>query len=165
MSLTLIEAIAGHERAASVARDLGVDNWDARHDSSAFRLNRGFVMTIAGNSVAFWGHQTLGLKIEPGVDEVALALTADAWSRTYRSTASIYAANADVVRTRGGIGIMPDHVGDAKKHTLPPLPSTFPAKALDSALNGIAARYGRQTWTLVATQLEYPATAPAMPQK
>ena len=33
MSLTLIEAIAGREKAESVARDLGLDHWDARHAS------------------------------------------------------------------------------------------------------------------------------------
>ena len=37
MSLTLIEAIAGRERAEAVARDLGLTHWDARHDSGAFR--------------------------------------------------------------------------------------------------------------------------------
>ena len=35
--LTLIEAIAGHQRASAVADDLGLATWDARHDSGAFR--------------------------------------------------------------------------------------------------------------------------------
>jgi transcriptional regulator GlxA family with amidase domain len=35
MSLTLIEAIAGHDKAEAVARDLGVEHWDARHASDA----------------------------------------------------------------------------------------------------------------------------------
>src|SRR3546814_300857 len=37
MMLTLIEAIAGRAKAEAVARDLGVDRWDARHATRAFR--------------------------------------------------------------------------------------------------------------------------------
>ena len=33
MSLTLIEAIAGREKAEAVGRDIGLTHWDARHDS------------------------------------------------------------------------------------------------------------------------------------
>src|SRR5690606_10854823 len=38
MSLTLIEAIAGRGKAEAVARDLGIDRWNARHDSGAFKF-------------------------------------------------------------------------------------------------------------------------------
>jgi putative intracellular protease/amidase len=155
MSLTLIEAIAGTDRAMSIARDLGIEHWDARHDSGAFRLDRNFVTSYAGNSLAFWRHETLSLTIEPGVDEVALGLTADAWSRTYRSKVAIYAANGGAITTRSGIGIMVDHVGPAKPPALDHIPSTYPARALDAALRGIGNRYGLGTRTLVSKQLEY----------
>jgi hypothetical protein len=46
MMLTLIEAIAGRSRAESVARELGVEEWNARHASGAFRLTRSFVTTV-----------------------------------------------------------------------------------------------------------------------
>jgi hypothetical protein len=48
--LTLIEAIAGRERAEAVARDLGVPAWDTRHDSDAFRFNRPFATTTPGRA-------------------------------------------------------------------------------------------------------------------
>jgi transcriptional regulator GlxA family with amidase domain len=44
MSLILIEAIAGRDRAEAVGRDLGLAEWDARHDSSAFKLTRPFAL-------------------------------------------------------------------------------------------------------------------------
>jgi transcriptional regulator GlxA family with amidase domain len=40
MMLTLIEAVAGRAKAEAVGRDLGLADWDARHSSEAFRLNR-----------------------------------------------------------------------------------------------------------------------------
>jgi putative intracellular protease/amidase len=91
MSLTLIEAIAGPNKARAVARNLGVKHWDARHDSSAFGFTRSFALTAIANRLAFWNHEQLGLKLEPGIDEVSLALVADAWSRTFRSRAVTFA--------------------------------------------------------------------------
>ena len=38
MSLILIEAIAGRAKAEAVGRDLGLAQWDVRHDSAAFRF-------------------------------------------------------------------------------------------------------------------------------
>ena len=74
MSLTLIEAIAGRDKAEAVARDLGLDHWDARHASDAFKFTRPFAMTVMGNKVAFWNREELGVELSPGLDEVSLAL-------------------------------------------------------------------------------------------
>ena len=71
MMLTLIEAIAGREKAKAVARDLGVDRWDARHASTAFRFSRSFATTVLGNVVAFWNRDKFGIALEPGIDEIA----------------------------------------------------------------------------------------------
>jgi hypothetical protein len=178
MSLTLVEAIGGYEIAARVARDLGIEHWDARHVSAAFRSNRDFLLSIAGNTLSFWRHEKLALEVEAGVDEVALALTADAWSRTYRSGIAVYAEQGDMVRTLNGtnvldgmvrtlngINVLVDHNGPPKRSTLPKIDSAYPARALDTALAGIAERYGRRTWSLVALQLEYPMSAPDTDQR
>ena len=82
MSLTLIEAIAGRGKAEAVARDIGLAHWDARHDSDAFRFTRPFALTAIGNTLAFWNREQFGIALTSGVDEVSLALVADAWSRT-----------------------------------------------------------------------------------
>ncbi len=89
MSLTLVKAIAGRPRAAVVARDLRLARWDARHDSGAFTLTRPFALTVLRNAVASWRREALGIELSPGIDEVSLALVADAWSRTYRSRATM----------------------------------------------------------------------------
>ena len=91
MSLTLIEAIAGRDKAQAVGRDIGLADWDARHESDAFKFTRPFALTAIGNTAAFWSHEQLGIELKPGVDEVSLALVTDAWSRTYRSQAVTFA--------------------------------------------------------------------------
>lgn len=155
MSLTLIEAIAGREKAEAVAADLGVANWDARHDSGAFTFTRPFALTAIGNSLAFWRRETLGIELSKGVDEVSLALIADAWSRTYRSRVMTFAASADAVESRNGIRIIPDKVS-ASTTRVPAAPlGSKPAEALDDTLKAIADRYRENTADFVAMQLEY----------
>ncbi len=156
--LTLIEAIAGRTRAEAVARDLGLERWDARHASGAFRLTRPFAMAVLANRLAFWNRQELGVRLEPGLDEVSLALVADAWSRTYRSTATTYAASPDAVASRNGLRVIPDRSGAdwPADRRLSTFPDRKPAEALDQALDAITARYGARTSNMVAMQLEYP---------
>ena len=158
MMLTLIEAIAGREKAEAVGRDLGLAQWDARHDSAAFRFTRPFAVTVMGNMAAFWNRDRFGIELSPGIDEVSLALIADAWSRTYRSSAVTFAAGP--VETRSGLRIIPDETvtdwpGQQKLSAMEGVP---PAKALDDTLRGIEARYGQRTADIVAMQLEYPRT-------
>jgi len=158
MMLTLIESIAGRDKADAVARDLGVTRWDARHASAAFQFNRPFATTVLGNVLSFWNREQFGIELIPGIDEVSLALAADAWSRTYRSRAVTFAATAEARRSRNGIRILPDQVAVRWRagHLLPAIRDQQPAKALDEALHGIADRYGMRTANVVTMQLEYP---------
>lgn len=156
--LALIEAIAGRTRAEAVARDLGVGQWDMRHASGAFRLTRPFATTVLANRLAFWSHEKFGIRLEPGMDEVSLALVADAWSRTYRSSVATHAGSSDAVESRHGIRIIPDRSGTNWPESLRVLafPDSNPGDALNQALDAIAARYGERTTSMVAMQLEYP---------
>lgn len=158
MSLTLIEAIAGREKAEAVGREIGMGQWDARHDSDAFTFTRPFAETAIRNTIAFWQREQLDLELTAGIDEVSLALVADAWSRTYRSRALTLARTTDAVVSRGGLRIIPDRVGEAAPddRTLPSI-ARQPIAALDATLHAIAGRYGSPTADFVAMQLEYPA--------
>jgi hypothetical protein len=157
VALTLVEAIAGRERAEAVGRDIGVTEWDARHDSRAFQFTRPFAMTAIRNRVAFWHRETLGIELSTGVDEVSLALVADAWSRTYRSRAVTFAPNIAPRESRNGIQIVPDQVRSSwPAVTRLPAIDRPPAKALDEALQAIGRRYDAHTADFVAMQLEYP---------
>ncbi|WP_424135190.1 DJ-1/PfpI family protein [Roseomonas chloroacetimidivorans] len=166
MALTLIQAIAGRNKAETVGRDLGLAGWDASHDSGAFTLTRPFALTAIRNRLAFWNHEQLGMRLLPGVDEVSLALVADAWSRTYRSRAVTFASTAAAQRSRNGIGIVPDQLATSwpAERLLPATEHLQPARALEQVLQDIAARYGKSTASFVAMQLEYPKDA-ALPQR
>jgi len=163
ISLTLIEAIAGREKAETVGRDLGLARWDARHDSDAFQFTRPFALTAIGNTAAFWNREQLGIELVPGIDEVSLALVADAWSRTYRSRAVTFAAAPGAQQTRNGLHIYPEQVAASwpAARRLPAVDGQPPAKALDQALRSIEARYGLRTADFVAMQLEYPRNSTA----
>jgi putative intracellular protease/amidase len=156
MSLTLIEAIAGREKAEAVGREMGVMAWDARHRSDAFQLTRPFALTALGNGAAFWRREQLAVELTPGVDEVSLALVTDAWSRTYRSRATTFSRTGDAVETRNGIRVIPGRITASwPTERLLPAIDPQPARALDDALDGITDRYGSRTADFVAMQLEY----------
>jgi putative intracellular protease/amidase len=159
MALTLIEAIAGREKAEAVGRDIGLADWDARHASDAFKITRPFALTAMGNGLAFWKREQLGIELTPGIDEVSLALVADAWSRTYRSRAVTFSGTGATQETGGGILVIPDRTtSDWPVATrIRAIVDQKPAKVIDDVLADISARYGTRTGNLVAMQLEYSA--------
>ena len=121
-------------------------------------MTRRFALTVLGNVVAFWNREEHGIELSPGIDEVSLALVADAWSRTYRSRAMTFASRAGAVESRNGIRIIPDRASThwPTDRLLPAVGQRKPAEALDEALAAIEARYGTRTAGIVAMQLEYP---------
>jgi putative intracellular protease/amidase len=157
--IALVEAIAGREQAASLAQSIGVRDWSSQHQSQLFHLRAQHILTALTNKLAFWSHQDIGVAIDAGVDEVALALVADAYSRTYRSAASALAASNQPVISKRGLAILPDRVQSAVQsvdRTIE-LPSDRPPIMLfNNALQEIEQMYGSGTAALVALQLEYP---------
>lgn len=154
VSLALVQAIAGPERAQQLAQRLGVEDWRPAHRSADFQLNRQHLLTAAGNWLAFWSHQALGIPIADGVDEISLALTADAYSRTYRSSAYALAPGQTRITSRHGLVWLPDRQQVDRSIPLPD--NVPPVAALDLALQQISRWYGPPTAAFVALQLEYP---------
>ncbi len=157
MSLALVEAIGGAGRAQSLSDALGAAGSDERHDSAAFHLAAADVELALANMAEIWRHQVVGLPVEPGQDEMALAFTADAYSITFRSHVVTLARTASL-RTAHGLELLVDRVGDPGHLdlVLPRLSDDRPAASLNTALAGIAERYGRDTAAFVALQVEYP---------
>ena len=162
VSLALVEEIAGRERAVALAHELGVSSWNASHDSARYELDRGQVTTAAINLLAFWRWERIGVPIAPGVDEIALAFTADALNRTYRTSSTVVTSGTAPIVTKRGLTILPnpsaptiDRVESISRS------EEGPARALDATLASIADRYGPATASFVALQLEYPWSTPA----
>jgi hypothetical protein len=154
-----VEAIAGHELAATVAKEIGVGGWTTEHNSDAFKLTTRQIYVGLSNYLKFWSHGVIGVPVATGVDELALALTAEAYSRTWRSSALTVAATNENVRTRRGLTVIPDRVVGGRNlpsRILPSVEQGLPVTALDQALDGIATAYGTRTAAFVALQLEYP---------
>jgi hypothetical protein len=80
------------------------------------------------------------------------------WSRTYRSSATIFSASMDVVETRNGIRVIPDRARASwsEERRVSTFPDQQPADGLDQAPEAITVRYGYRTTNVVAMQLEYP---------
>lgn len=159
VSLALVEAIAGRAHAETVAKTLGVADWSPTHHSEVFRLTAGHIFTAATNWLSFWSHENVGIPVEQGIDEIALALVVDAYSRTYLSSAFAVSQSPGVIRTKRGLTLVPDNVvGSAKPpdRLLSMTETSSVAPPLERILEDIAQAYGRATAAFVALQLEHP---------
>ena len=154
-SFALVEAIAGRDVAQAAADRLGVDAWDALHDSEQFRIDARTVFTYATNRWLM-PNERVELSIADGIDDIALALTVDTWARTLRSPVAVVFDTAVPLRTRHALTLLPQEAPAGEAHRLPPLGDVPTMQALDLALAGIRRDFGDATARFVALQLEYP---------
>ena len=152
----LVEAIAGPAKAAQVARDVGIANWSSRHDSDAFQSDPGNADMPRGTAAQ---QVRLGIPVKPGDDEIALALTAESYSRTGNTMAFAVAATKAPLRLAHGLVVLPDLVADGPESVdrmLAPLEAHQATHALDIALADITNTYGPKAARNVALFMEYP---------
>src|SRR5688572_26592078 len=106
ISMALIEAIAGRAHAEEIGQRLGVAEWSPTHDSEQFSLTSEHLLTFLGNKAMFWRHEALGIEVRRDIDEIRLALVADAYGRTRRTEALAVAASNEPVVTRRGLTLL-----------------------------------------------------------
>lgn len=154
LALAIVEAVGGAERAGVLAETLGAEPARFEHASARYRIDSRSLVALANAArVLGGGHDTIGIPVEDGVDEVALAFVADAYSRTGRTSA--YAFGPHPVTTRSGLFLLPDRRPRDDFDLVLPLDSAIaPGAALGRALERIEARYDRATADFVALQLE-----------
>ncbi|RQZ24088.1 thiamine biosynthesis protein ThiJ [Burkholderia sp. Bp9090] len=152
-SLALVNALAGPVAARETARNIGAHGWSDVHDGSRFGLTARAVATALTNRVAFWRHRTFDLPVASGFDELPVALTADAWARTWRSDI-VATADAHVIESKHGLRLLtqPADAGHARV-TIPD--GRRGEAVLPGVLGDVAASYGDATSDWVALQLEY----------
>lgn len=162
-SLAVVEAIAGYEKTAALARELGVAEWSTLHNSEVFPPQFGVNLTayISKNITNGWLHSTqrIGVPVASGVDDIALAFTADVYSRTGRSQAYALSASSEPILTRHGLTLIPDRViggNSTLDRILPEFEAVPSMQMLDKVLAAIAYSYGRATAYGVALDFEYP---------
>lgn len=156
-SLALVEAIAGTVRAETLARQLGVSYWGTKHDSDVFHLRLSDYITAFSNSLLH-ASEDIGVSLTPGVDEIALALSAEAYADTLRANVLGVAPSEAPVRTRNGLLFIPDRVAGQGKPLdllLPQSDTTPSAQMQDQLIDDIGRRYGASTARFVVLDWEY----------
>lgn len=154
LMLALVEAIGGPAEAEKLATRLGAVNRDAGHSTAAFQLTLEHKKTYVRNKLSFWRHETVGIRIDPGVDEIALGFMVDAYSRTELSRVVAVGDNGGFVESRHGLRLQPGAAAGAATMLQPQ--GDEPVRSLDRELARIASRYDRSTAALVALTMEYP---------
>jgi putative intracellular protease/amidase len=156
-AVALVEAIGGRARADEVARQIGLPYWGPQHDSDAFRITASDYLVGIRNSYLS-ATQTVGITVADGIDEMALALTAEAYADTLRNEVHVVAKTPSV-RTRGGLQLVPDMLEsraarlDIRLSAIDSIPA---GRVPDKVLKDIAERYGARTARFVVLDWEYP---------
>ncbi len=162
-SLALVEAIAGYDRALSLAALHGVKEWGPQHNSDAFvprfGVNlKGYVTTMYTNEW-FYKPERIGVPVSPGMDDIAFVLTMDAYSRTGRSLPYAAATGNIPFVTRNGLTFIADQLSasaSGPERMLPAIASAPVPEVFEHVLTGISALYGESTASGVAYGFEYP---------
>jgi transcriptional regulator GlxA family with amidase domain len=151
MSLALVEAIGGRARAEATARRFGVRDWSATHRTADFEIRKTDIVRTAAGAL---NRETVEAPISDGVDEVALALRADAWTRSYRTTVATTHAGRAPVRSQRGLTILADDEAKAGRYVIPG--GTGPAvPQLDLTLDAMGRRYGATAVRMAVMGMEY----------
>ncbi|HEX2101622.1 MAG TPA: hypothetical protein VHF69_13200, partial [Candidatus Synoicihabitans sp.] len=125
--------------------------------SSKFGLDAERRWNYIRNKLAFWQHQRWSVDVQDGMDDVALALAADAWSRTGRVT--VDAAAPGPVTLGSGMRLVAQPT-EQQMPRVPIEPSLKPVQQLDRTLCDIAERFGEARQDRVRMELEYPRIPP-----
>lgn len=159
MSLALVEAIGGHDAAATTARRLGLANWNATHSTAAFAIEPADIAAARAASRA--PRERAEIPLEDGVDEVALALQTEAWGRSIRADVVTTRAGRAIVRSRHGLSIVPDAEARPGSHVI--TAAVLPAvPQLEETFAEMGRRYGMGVARLAILAMEYdPAPQPA----
>jgi transcriptional regulator GlxA family with amidase domain len=153
-ALALVEAIGGRAEALATARRLGVADWGAVHRTADFAVTGADYASAISGMAAIWTHETLEVPLADGADEIALALRADAWGRTFRTKVVSTRAGLAPAKGRNGLTFLPE-AEPVKGRPLIPVRAGPPALQLDSSLVDISLRYGPGAARLARIGLEY----------
>ena len=157
MSLALVEAIGGHQIAVATAARFGVESWGPAHRTADFAIGKADRETAAAASRQ--PGETTEIPIGDGVDEVSLALQAEAWGRSGRTRVVTTRIGGAPVRSRHSLVILPDAEPARGSHVVEP--GGLPAIAqLDATLAEMGRRYGAGAIRLAILGMEYDPAAP-----
>ncbi|TGK35949.1 hypothetical protein EHQ12_08265 [Leptospira gomenensis] len=159
ISLALVESIAGKQRASNVARDFGVTDWSDEHCSSEFAFETKHYFAAAKNLLFFWNREDVGIPVFQGMDEVSLALAADAYARTFRTNVFSISNSSGSIRTKSELLLIPDLQNEPNRfldRSITMEKAETAVNVLKKTLTHIELLYGNSTSSFVSLQIEYP---------
>jgi transcriptional regulator GlxA family with amidase domain len=157
MALALVEAIGGRDAASATAARFGVQGWASAHRTADFALGKAEMAEARASRQA---GEITEIPIADGVDEVSLALQAEIWGRSLRTTVATTHAGRAPVRSRHGLIVLPDAESQAGHPIVEP--GGAPAlQVLESTLAEMGRRYGPGAVRLAVMAMEYDAAPPA----
>ena len=160
VSVALVEAVGGRPAAQRVAARIGLQDWGTSHRTADYSIGRLDYARALYFFLAPWTHESLELPVADGEDEVALALRADAWTRSFQTRIVITTGGRPAVRSRHGLGILPDD--RSRGRALAPAHAGTAVAQLDATLGDMSHRYGPFAARLAKLSMEYePAPASA----
>ena len=157
-ALHLVERFAGADAARRTATALALPPPRDRR-VAAPRLGPSHIAAGVLNGAFSWPKTSVALRLDDGIDELAVAAVLDAYPRSFAAVARSVAPGRRAVVSRHGLRLVP--VGDARDAAddllILPDASRDRGFAFDRVLADIARRYDHATAALVAAQLEYDA--------
>jgi transcriptional regulator GlxA family with amidase domain len=160
VSLAMVEAVGGRAAAQQTAARIGVSDWSATHRTADFHVSRTDFARAATAMLARWTHETVELPLVEGQDEIALALRADAWARSYKTKVVTTSAGRTPVRSRHGLAILPDERPQVGRYVVPTRPGPAIVQ-LEATLGDMHRRYGPLSVRLAKLGMEYGGRSPA----
>jgi hypothetical protein len=115
--------------------------------------------TFIRNKLSVWRDENVGIKLNDGVDEIALGLMVDAYSRTELTELIAADGTGGQVQSRRGLTLQFDAPTRSIAFAVEP-PRDQPARVIDRELSRIATRYDAPTAAFVALTMEYPWSEP-----
>jgi hypothetical protein len=103
------------------------------------------------STIAFWRDEDWSIEVSDGMDDVALALVADAWTRTGHIRVDAVAAGP--VKLRSGMTLVAHPAPD--KPRVPRVATLTPMQQLEHTLCEIGERFGTGRREAVMMELEY----------
>lgn len=163
ISLALVEAISGYDKASALAKDLGVLDWSATHNSDVFQQKPGEAPPGRGKESS---KETVGIPVKKDDDEIALALTAEVYRFTGMALPYVISKTHAPIELANGLMVLPGKINggtDPVKRMLPALRSAHPITTLDLSLKRIEKIYGRTAAYNAARIMEYPGIQNFLP--
>ncbi|WP_316779002.1 DJ-1/PfpI family protein [Pedobacter antarcticus] len=156
ISIALVEAISGHSKAVSLAKDLGISDWSAIHNSDAFQEKD---REAPRNYMKSNPKEIVGIPIKKGDDEIALALIAETYRFSGMAIPYAISKTNKPVELANGLIVIPGKINNGfnpVQRMTSALPTKKTVAVLDSSLNEIEKTYGRTAAYDAARRMEYP---------